>query len=148
MAEPIEGIVSEMVFSALEDADLSGYLRGRQKQDMRLLEESIREDVWALEGLTQDHYVNRIIDRGEFLSARSSIEERLRDNRRRAAEDRAGSVLGVLMAGAELRKLWAEKSLDWKRSVLSIIIDHVTIMPAVKGRNTFDASLVEPIWRA
>lgn len=148
MAEPIEDIVTEMLFSALEDADLSGYLRGRQRQDMRLLEESIRADVWALEGLTQDHYVNRIIDRGEFLSARSSIEERLRDNRRRTAEDREQSVLGVLMAGAELRKIWPGKPLDWKRSVLGIIIDHVTIMPAVKGRNVFDPSLVEPIWRA
>jgi site-specific DNA recombinase len=147
LAEPIEEVVTEALFIALEDADLSGFLKGRERRDMRKLEGAIREDEAALERLTHDHYVDHIIERGEFLSARSAIEDRLARNRRRAVDDRGGNVLGSLMAGEKLREQWTTRPLDWKRAVLGIVIDHVVIEPALKGRNFFDPSLVRPVWR-
>jgi hypothetical protein len=55
----------------------------------------------------------------------------------------------VIGRGAlDLRKLWAERPLDWKRAVISAVIDHVVLDPAVKGRNAFDPSLVRLVWRA
>jgi hypothetical protein len=147
LAAPVEDVVTEALFVALEDADLSAYVKRSQTQDMRRLEEAIRADEDALEQLAQDHYVNRIIERAEFLSARATIQERLSTNRSRASEDRQHGVLGALMAGAKLRESWPERPLDWKRAVLSVVIDHVILQPAVKGNNRFDPGLVEPVWR-
>ena len=51
-------------------------------------------------------------------------------------------------AGTEVRKQWESRPLEWKRAILSAVIDHVTLMPAVAGRNVFDPELVEVTWRA
>jgi site-specific DNA recombinase len=147
LAEPIEEVVTEALFIALEDADLSGFLKGRERRDMRALEEATRADEAALDQLIKDHQVDHIISRAEWLAARVPIEERLARTRRRAAEDRGGSVLGVLMAGAKLREQWAVRPLDWKRAVLGIVIDYIVIEPAVPGLNKFDPNLVRPVWR-
>jgi site-specific DNA recombinase len=147
LAEPMEDVVVEALFIALEDADLSGFLKGRERRDIQQIEHSIREDEAALEELSQDFYVDRIVQRAEYLSRRREIEERLSKKRSRAAEDRQHGVLGALMAGEKLRELWPGKPLDWKRAVLGVVIDHVVIEPALKGRNFFDPSLVRPVWR-
>jgi site-specific DNA recombinase len=147
VAEPVEETVTEMVFVALEDADLSGFVRGRERKNLETLQQNIRDDETALEALAQDFYVDRIIERGEFLSARDAIEKRLAKNRARAADDRRHGVLGELMAGAKLRELWPTKSLDWKRAVLGVVLDHVVIEPAQAGRNKFDPTKIKPVWR-
>ncbi len=147
LAEPVEEVVSEMLFLSLEDADLSGFLRGRERRDIMQIEQSIRADEAALEQLIIDHQVDRIISRAEWLTARAALEERLSKKRGRASEDRRHGVLGALMAGEKLREKWGARPLDWRRAVLSVVIDHVVIEAAVKGRNTFDANLIRPVWR-
>jgi hypothetical protein len=47
-----------------------------------------------------------------------------------------------------LRQAWAERGLDWRRELISIVIDKIVIAPAARGTYKFDPSRVQLIWRA
>lgn len=146
-AEPVENAVAEMVFEALREVDLDEYL-SPQLEDAGDVLQAIREDELALEQLARDHYSDRIIGRAEFIAARDVLEARVRANRERIARRAsAGVLLDVAATGAAIRERWAEASLDWRRAVLDALIERIVLAPAEVGRNTFDPSLIRPIWR-
>lgn len=148
LAEPVEGVVSEAVFAALDGADLASYMRREEKSADVAIIESIAADEEALELLSRDYYVEHVISRGEFFTARKAIRDRLERNRGRLAHHRGQAVAASVMgAGAEVARQWPDRPLEWKRAVISALIDHVVILPAKKGRNIFDVDLVQPMWR-
>lgn len=53
----------------------------------------------------------------------------------------------IIGAGAEVRRLWDARGLDWQRAVIAAVVDHIVLEPAVKGRNRFDPDLVRIVWR-
>jgi len=148
LAEPVEEVVSEAVFLALDGADVTAYMRLRENEADRALLDGIGADEQALETLSRDHYVDKVITRGEFFAARDAITERLDRNRGRLARARDRAVLGAVAgAGEEIRRQWASRPLEWKRAVISAVIDHVVLLPARRGLNVFDPELVQPVWR-
>jgi hypothetical protein len=46
-----------------------------------------------------------------------------------------------------LRDQWPTLGLDHKRAIVRAVFDRIVIKPVVKGRNRFDISRVEPVWR-
>lgn len=148
LAEPVEDVVTEAVFLALEDADLSQYMRRQEQEDESGLLASIRDDEEALETLSRDYYADKRISRAEFFAARDAITARLEANRQRLGRRNGhASLTEAVIAGAELRRQWPERPLQWKRAVIGALIDHVVLESARKGLNTFDPALVRPIWR-
>ncbi len=149
LAEPVEDVVTEAVFQALEGADLAAYIRRDDREADAALWDAVAADEAALEDLARDYYAEKAISRPEFFAARDVLEERLERNRAAMARSSRSDVLNVVIgSGIDLRKMWTERSLDWRRAVIAAIIDHVVIEPAVRGRSAFDASLVRPVWRA
>ncbi len=148
LAEPVEAVVVEAVFAALEGADLTAYLRREMKSDEGALVDAIREDEDALEQLSRDYYADKAISRGEFFAARDAVQARLERNRAHLGSHQGYAIMeGVLSAGAEIRKQWPGRSLEWKRALIAAVIDHVVLLPAVKGKNKFDPTLVQLVWR-
>ncbi len=148
VAEPVEELIREMLFAAVDDASLTAKLATKGIQDDGL-SEAIARDEAALEALANDHYVERLISRQEFLPARGTLARRLEANREKLARrDGNGVVSSFLGHGGALREAWERGSLDWRRAVVGALVDHIDIMPAVrKGRNVFDYGRVRPIWR-
>jgi hypothetical protein len=53
-----------------------------------------------------------------------------------------------LPAGADdLKRVWEKEELDWRRALLSAVLERVEVGSAVKGRNFFDPGRVRIIWR-
>jgi len=148
LAEPVEQVVVEAVFAALEGASLEPYLRKGLNGEEAAVIDAITGDEMTLEQLTRDHYVDKIITRSEFFSARAALTARLESNRARLASHRSAAVMTAVGAGAEVRKQWESRPLEWRRAILSAVIDHVVLLPAIKGLNRFDPELVEIVWRA
>ena len=148
LAEPVEQVVTGFVFAALDGADLAAYMRAREDGPGEGLYASIRSDEEALEQLSRDHYVDKVIGRAEFFAARDAIQARLDANRaslaRRSGREMLGRVAG---ASEQVARQWQDASLDWKRAVIAAVIDHVVILPVGRGRQTFDVEAVRPVWR-
>ena len=148
LAEPVDEVVAEAVFLALDGADISEYMRREQQETDAGVFEAIRRDEEVLEELSRDYYAEKAITRAEFFAARDIVQARLEENRAQLARQHGRRVLtDVVGAGAEVRRRWPDAPLDWKRAVISAVIDYVVLEPAVKGRNTFDPSLVRPVWK-
>ena len=146
LAQPIEDMVVEAVLSALEHADLTPYLRKGLNGEENGVVEAIQQDEQALAMLADDYYVNKVIDRNEFLSTRATLQQRLESNRVKLLAHQNAAVLGAITAGAEVRRQWPSRPLEWRRSVIGAIVDHVKVHPSPRSR--FDPTKIEIVWRA
>jgi hypothetical protein len=147
LAEPLEEVVAEMLFVAVDDDALRAALESQGERDDGLLE-AIRRDELALEGLSKDHYVDGLISREEFLAARGELTKRLEANRLRLAQQTKANVLAPFASGTEvLRGAWEDGSLDWRRSVVGALLDQVEVLPGRPGRLPFDPARVRPVWK-
>ena len=68
--------------------------------------------------------------------------------RRRLAGQAATRTLTALPVGERaLRAAWASLGLSWRRAVLAAVVERVVLHPCLQGRNVFDPSRIEVIWR-
>ena len=148
-AEPVEAVVIQALFAALDGADIAAYIRAQEDlADDDGLVATIREDEEALDQLSRDHYVEKAITRPEFFAARDGIQVRLEMNRTRLARRSGREMLHQIAgAGREVEQRWATATFEWKRAVLTAVIDHVVIMPVGSGSHTFDVNSVVPVWK-
>lgn len=149
---PLEDMVRDAVIDALTGPNLAGALKAAlgDDEDQAALVNSIREADLRLEQLARDHYADRVISRSEFFAAREAIEKAKAKAERRLKNSTASKVLAALPSDAEtLRKEWDNRDLGWKRAVIGAVLDRVAVSRAkTRGRNVFDPSRVEFVWRA
>lgn len=146
-ADPVDEIVTSMFFERLRGVDLSAHAQGAQGVEAERLRETILADEAALSDLARDYYVDRLITRPEFASAREAVNGRLNANRQKLAEVAGRPDQRGVEALSRVEARWAGATLDWKRAVLTTIVDSVTIGPALRGRARFDASAITVLWR-
>lgn len=114
------------------------------------LHRSIAQDDKALRQIQTDHY-DGLLERPEFLDQRRRVKSRLEDSRQKLSDLTIDSVRSVLPGGPELAAQWPHQDAMWKRTMLSSVIDHITIKPFPKGvtstltrrRNESDEDLAE-----
>ena len=148
VAEPIEEVVRDAVFEALEGVDLAEYMKADGGNGINFVE-IISECETRLEELSKAHFADKLIERNEYFAARRTLQERLEQARTQLAQETGRkAIAGAIHAGAELAGQWDTRPLEWQRAVIDALIDHIVIQPAVKGSRTFDPALVQPVWRA
>ena len=147
-AEPVEALVAESLFAALDGVDLKKHMAQPKGADADVLAEGIHADEAALEQLFRGHFVDDEITRSAFYSTRDALTARIEANRSAMAKSNGKGMLNTIAgAGEAVREQWGTRDLDWRRAVLGAVIDQVEISPAVKGRVAFDPSLVKILWK-
>lgn len=147
-ADPVDDLVTQMLFEALRGVDLREYLEGQGDGHEQRIAEEVRADEAALNELSADFYVGRTISRSQFVTAQASLNARLEANRARLSTTSAGSMLATIDAGEGLERQWAGETLEWKRAVIGTIIESITINPpAVHGRHAFDPTAIIVKWK-
>jgi hypothetical protein len=150
VAEPLEAFVGEIVLAAIDSPALASELRHLEADtttddDLAVL----HADEQALEQLARDHYVGHLIERAEYLAARDALHSRVETTRGRMSKPGAAALLRELGEdGAGVRAAWAAGDVDWRRRLVSMLVDRVEIGPATRGATRFDPTRVDPIWRA
>ncbi len=133
-AEPLEEVVREMILAAVDETALADALRAKGQQDDGLAE-LVRPDETGLEALSADFYVQQMITRAEFLSARAGLLTRLESNRLKLSKRDSRGVVGPFVGdGGTLRTAWETGSLDWRRSVVGALLESVGITAGRRGR--------------
>jgi site-specific DNA recombinase len=147
LAEPLEDLVAEMVFAVVDDAALRSSIETKGEADDGLVT-ALRRDEESLESLAKDFYADRLLSREEFMAARTALTERLEANRMKLAKRTSSGAVGRFLGqGGLLREAWQTASLDWRRSIVGALLQHVEIGPGKAGRLPFDPSRVLPVWK-
>lgn len=139
LAIPVEDEVAARLFAAIDD----GTLADAEPEPAPELDGVTLADIEArLTDLSRDHYVLRVISRAEFLAARDPLAAEADRLRARLSTPR-----GPRHPLHGLREVWPVLSMGERRQVVAEVIDRVVLLPALKGRNRFDPSRIEVVWR-
>jgi site-specific DNA recombinase len=106
----------------------------------------LQADEEALEQLSRDFYVHRLIGRPEFLAAREPLERKIAAARAAQSQDARLELLAELPTEEDaLLALWQAKPMPWRRRVVEAMLERVEVKPAaVRGRNRIDPGRVLP----
>lgn len=147
VAEPLEALLTEAILLRLDSPAFEAAVRSAGEANGGGHDaQRLREDEAALDELARDHYVERIIGRGEFLTARKALEARIEAARRTLAARTITGSAAALAGSARLR--WPALSFDARRAIIDALLERVTIGPGRPGYNRFDSTRVDVTWRA
>lgn len=148
VAAPVEKLVTEMVLSVVERADVMPSPPDADPDQVALYGQ-IETDRERLGVLISD-YSEGIVTRAEWLLARTRVEERIRSAESRLAKSARQVALAALPVERDvLRGAWPQMHLDQQRAVILAVVDRVVVQPAKRpGRPRFDPERVRVEWRA
>jgi site-specific DNA recombinase len=147
-AVPVEEWLADTVLYRLDTPELADALAGRAAAGERAIEQAdaLAADRAQMEELT-DLYATKRIGATEWLRARRTIEERIRDSERHLSRATRTEALIGLHRGNELRNQWTGLSLTRRAAIVRAVLDHATVGPGASGIQQFDPGRVEPVWR-
>lgn len=149
IADPLEEMVRDAVLDRLDSPQMLAAIEAHERQTAQAVDlDTLHADEQALESAARDHYVERVIGRSEYLAARDALQGRIDAARGRLARTNgSGHARALAGFGAKLRAAWEAESFDWRREIVTTVVDSVTIGPGRIGWNHFDPSRVTIAWR-
>lgn len=157
-AEALEHWVRESVFAHLASSSLLELL-GADATDVQVIRDLIAQRDAQQARLDQfvDDYATGLLERPQFERAKRTAEselERVRKLLTRHASSNA--VLSMLPSDKSVEAAWAEGSDEWRRSLVSGLIERVVVNPGttkpfyyIDGKMArFDPTLVQIEWRS
>jgi len=148
VAPDLEAWITDAVLIRLDSPALAQVLEnGDRTVEAADLAGELAEDIGQLDELAAA-YGHKSITLSEWLAARRPIEARIEHSRKQLSRMSGSSVLDGFVGNADrLREQWAELPLTRQQAIVSAVMDHAIIGPAVRGRNWFDPDRVKPVWR-
>ena len=96
----------------------------------------------------QQLWASKVMTSAELEKAFRALNEEQTRIQRAIDKLEAVSPVKQLLSGLDLNKSWEERSILERRNLLKLVIERIQINPAsVRGRNTFDSTRIEIIWR-
>jgi DNA invertase Pin-like site-specific DNA recombinase len=148
-ADPVEGFVAQAVLYRLDTPQLAQALTEVRKAnaDHDQLAASIAEDAAMLDQLARD-YADKAISHQEWSTARQPIQGRIDQAKRRLSRiSRTNRIDDYVGKSQALADAWVGLDLLRQQAIIATVLDHLVVNPAVPGRNRFDPSRLDPIWR-
>lgn len=149
VAEALEDFTRDVVFAALDGDGLAQAVATALGEDDRRADVvgQLRDAEDRLQSLEVAHYVDGELSRAGYLAARRKLTDRGDSLRRSLDDDSRLGVLATLPATQEaLRAKWDESPVCWRRSLVSALIETVTLNPA-NGKRLFSGDRVDVRWR-
>lgn len=149
VAEPVEALVAEAVLQRLDTPELAAALADAHQANAEAdqLHTQVATDEAMLDDLAQDYAAHTISHR-EWMAARQPIQTRIDSARRRLSRISPTHRIDEYAGRSQLlRDAWADLPLTRQHAIIRLILDHVVVQPAVKGRNAFDLTRFHPVWR-
>ena len=155
-AEHAENTVRDMAIAVLDTADFA-------RRVSRAVDDAIDSDTRQAELAKQlgadrarltelaELWADGDLERSEWSRARQRLIDRIEATER---ELNAAIGAGPLLAapgGGELAERWPSMSIDHRRALLDLLLDHVDVLPSEsrigKPRGWFDPERLQPTWR-
>ncbi len=146
MAGPLEDLVRDGVIEALTSPMVHDAIdqEVEQGEDRRALAAELRSIEQRLLNAEQDHYVEATITKDAYKRIRAGLEAKRADLMGRLSEVRGHRVLGGLPDTAHaLLARWEGDDLAWRREVVGLVVERITVHPGRRGYNRFDPTRVK-----
>lgn len=132
--DDLEQFVSRLVFDALDSPQVASAMQTEESGDeaVRQLSDELAADREMLARLLDD-YADGLLSREELKRQQTRLRQRVEDNQRAMERLTARPVLRDVPTGDEARRLWEERDVTWRRTLLSALIEKVVIGPFPKG---------------
>lgn len=126
----LEEYIAELAFFVANDIRAATPKDDPSNEKLKALRKAIAEDEGRLVQLADEKDDGLIVEH-EYRRRRQRIEQRLQSNRRELS---ASSRVPVeVPSGADLRTLWPHKDAVWKRTILSAMVERITIAKFPEG---------------
>jgi DNA invertase Pin-like site-specific DNA recombinase len=165
LAEPVEALVSDAVLDVLDSPRMAEVLGAAQGDEMAGLLSAYQDRKLKLDDLVAD-YASGLLNREQLAQAKTIVEDAMEDLRRRMDKLSSGRTLAALPVGRTIREAWAVADLEWRRTLVGLVVERVVIHPGKPGPRRwpadddqellertagrqwcFDPGKVEIIWR-
>ena len=152
-ADPIDTLITEAVLERFDSPEIARVLSAP---------EGNQEDFDELVGkltMLQQHRRNLVLEygRGEHKKADyeamlHAADDAIQETQIALGRFQNEQVASLIPADQPLRELWNEATLDWRRSVIKLLVDRVIIHPCQKQQRMwrqwkFDPERVEIVWQ-
>jgi site-specific DNA recombinase len=139
LAEPVELLVSEAVLDVLDSPRMAEALRAAAEDDeMAGLLSDYQDRKLKLDDLVAD-YASGLLNREQLAQAKAIVEDAMEDLRRRMDKLSSGRALAALPVGRTIREAWEAADLDWRRTLVGLVVERVVIYPGRPGAHRWPA---------
>jgi site-specific DNA recombinase len=138
LAEPIELLVSEAVLYRLESEDLAAALAPKTPE-IRPLLERYQFLQQRLQDLVQD-YATGLLNRQQLAQAKSAVDTEIEKIQTELTAAQPRQVFSVIQAGQAVRDAWEQEGLEWRRNLISLLVEIVIVQPGYPGRSRWRSS--------
>jgi site-specific DNA recombinase len=136
-ADPVEALVSEAVLRRLDSPPLARFL-AEDHEELGELQDQYFAQKARLDGLITD-YATGLLNREQLALAKTAAEEALDSAKRKLAKMEHNHVLASIPAGTSVREAWDGADTDWRRALIALVVERVTILPGRPGEHTWRA---------
>lgn len=150
-ADAMEYLVTEAVLMRFDSPEVARALTPvEDKARVQTLTEQVVTLQRRKQMLAAEHALEPYEDYGVMLSAIKSKMEASQGELNRLRSEKAKKAM--VPALGQIRDLWADASLEWKASVIRLVVDKVIIHPssrslyAWEGYGRFDPDAIEIVW--
>lgn len=149
-ADALEAWVSEAVLHRFDSSEVAVALAGPEQEDeIGQLVTEIEFHNRKLDDFVDD-YASGLLSREQLARAKGRTEGELDNTRKRLSELQSRQI-AVRLPHQPLRDAWESMNLEWKRSVIQLLVGRVTVMPghprSARWREWhFDPRCVEIEW--
>jgi len=143
VAEPLEHLITEAVFEAVESDLFKRLIAGEEADPTQMLDEQLARDRGLLDRL-ESKVAEELIKPSTARRNRAQVERRMANTRRWIARKRGGQIVGL--APRNLREVWPSLSLDRRRNIVKAVLMKVTVHPQPNSV-VFDPGAIVVEWR-
>jgi site-specific DNA recombinase len=131
-AEPMEMLVSEAVLYRCDSPEVAAGLRESEQPEVGALMDQYNARKLKLRELVED-YASGLLNREQLAQAKAVVEEALESTRARLAKLESGRALAAIPVDKTIREAWDEANMVWRRSLISLLVEKVVVMPSWPG---------------
>ena len=88
----------------------------------------------------------------QLAQAKYVVESEIERVQAELAAVQPRQVFSVLEAGRAIRDAWQEEGLEWRRNLISLLVEKIVVHPGYPGRSrwrgfVFDPEKIEIVWK-
>ncbi|SRR6266545_3296752 len=157
-AAPVDALVTEAVLLSYESPEFAATLKGTDQQtELQQLLGTYHAQKLKVDDLVTD-YASGLLNREQLTLAKSVVEDALEETKSKLERLKTGRLFAAIPVGQTIREAWETADLEWRRSLIGLVVKKVILYPGNPGRRVwrneptgeewcFDPSFVEIVWK-
>jgi site-specific DNA recombinase len=150
-ADPLEAWITEAVFIRFDSPEVARLLSDTGEDDTEDLVRDYQDAKGRLEQMVAD-YASGFLTRAEFAVAKGVAEANFEAARQALSAAQTHKLPQFAGSVTALREAWATAGLDWRKSVIELLVEKIILLPGHPGAHRwqewrFQPDFVRIVWR-